>query len=215
MNRRHRLVALAAVMCLFVVNAGRKEVWAQDDGPDSWVDLTSTRPAQDLSIDDAPDVDWEGLIGGPQPDRKGAAVELGWSDYHYVFAAGVTFHPRDSGSSWEHVASGCVRRSGGDATFTLNANLPQGARIDYLRIYYWDTSTLDSWSFLQAFDGIGGFTNIASVMTSGFSGYGSQTSVYLGHIVDNAANSYSFLWNPITNDNLYLCGMRIAYRLPE
>jgi hypothetical protein len=215
MNRRHRSVALAAVMCFVAVSAGQEDLWAQDDGPDSRHDPASARTAQALLIGDANDIDWEWLMRGPQPDRKGAAVELGWSDFHYVFAAGVTFHPRGGGASWEHVASGCIRRSGGDGPFTLNANLPQGARIDYVRIYYWDSSTLDSWGFVQAFDGIGGFTNIATVMTSGFSGYGSQTSEYVGHIVDNAANSYSFLWNPITNDNLYLCGMRIAYRLPE
>jgi hypothetical protein len=94
-------------------------------------------------------------------------------------------------------------------------DIPNGARIDYLRIFYYDAAVSDSTAFITTYNGVGGLVDITAVNSAGTSGYGYAISDYIGHIVDNFNNAYVFNWRPNQlGAQTQLCGLRVAYRLP-
>jgi hypothetical protein len=146
----------------------------------------------------------------------GAAPAQNWSSFRYYFAPGSALHPRDDDTTWEYGGSGCVYSSAGGEMFTMHLNLPEGSRIDYLRIYYYDSSSSnDSRAWISAYDAEGGHTDLASADSAGTSGYGNRLSAYVGHIVSNRDNAYALNWDPKENSaSMKLCGLRVAYRVP-
>lgn len=162
--------------------------------------------------------DWEALMAGPQPDKTGNAEGKApeWSDFYYKFLAGSALRPRDSSSGWRYEGVGCVYRSNGSELFTINLDIPNGARIDYLRLFYRDTSASNGTAWITNYDGAGNFTDLTSVSSAGNGGYGTTLSPQLSHVVDTAARSYVVNWEPAQNGNtMQLCGVRVAYRLPN
>jgi hypothetical protein len=138
-----------------------------------------------------------------------------WSSFEYVFVAGSTFTPRASSTTWGYPGTGCVNAVSGNDIFTLPLILPQGSRIDYLRLYYYDTSNNNSRAWITTYNGSGGFTDLLNVDSTGNSGYGNTLSAFSGHIVDNLSNSYVLNWQANqTGGSMRLCGMRVAYRIP-
>lgn len=98
--------------------------------------------------------------------------------------------------------------------FTLQIHLPEGARIDYLRFYYFDSeSAYSQWAWIVAYDGQNADDWIY-VASDSASGYDYVVSDYWGEIVDNYNYTYTLQWRPnVIGDTMRLCGMRIAYRL--
>jgi hypothetical protein len=100
-------------------------------------------------------------------------------------------------------------------TFNIHVQLPEGSRVDYLRLYYYDTHpSRDSSAWLTSYDDQGSFSDLAYVTSSGEGGYGTELSPFLGEMIDTVGSSYVLNWRP--NDlgtELKLCGLRIAYRL--
>ncbi|MEZ4769966.1 MAG: hypothetical protein R2844_16225 [Caldilineales bacterium] len=137
-------------------------------------------------------------------------------NFHYEYVSGSALRPRDSSSGWDYSGTGCVSRSSGSELFNINLSLPEGSRIDYLRIYYYDTSgSNDSRAWITTYNASGGYSDITTVTSTGSGGYGTRLSSYLGHIVDNASNSYVLNWNANQNGSgMRLCGLRVAYRTP-
>jgi hypothetical protein len=99
----------------------------------------------------------------------------------------------------------------------LNLQLPQGSRIDYLRIFYYDKSpAIDSSAWITIYDGLGSISDLTTINSSGSAGFGTTLSPYVGHIVDNLTYSYVLNWRPEQlGSNMQLCGFRVAYRLPD
>ncbi len=145
-----------------------------------------------------------------------AASSRGFSTtFHYEYVAGAALRPRDSSSGWDYSGTGCVSRASGSELFNIHLGLPQGSRIDYLRIYYYDTSASSSTAWVTSYNSTGGFTDITSASSAGTGGYGTQLSSYVGHVVDNSSRSYVLNWSPGQNGStMRLCGLRVAYRVP-
>ncbi|MDD2522808.1 MAG: hypothetical protein PHW11_08330 [Anaerolineaceae bacterium] len=64
--------------------------------------------------------------------------------FHYVHVAGSALLPRGSNVEWRTDSSGgCIYLVSGDPRhiFNINLNIPEGSRIDYLRIYYYRHAT--------------------------------------------------------------------------
>jgi len=101
--------------------------------------------------------------------------------------------------------------------FSLQIHLPEGARIEYLRLYFYDTNTShNSIAWITTYDGAGGYTDVVSTQSSGSSGYGQSVSAYFEHIVDNETETYVLNWLPSVSDaSMRLMGMRVAYKLPD
>ena len=156
----------------------------------------------------------------PQPDGNvylpaADISNAGFSPiFSYAFVAGSALHPVDSDTTWNYESYGCVS-AGGTALFNADLDLPEGSRIDYLRIYYRDTSANNSIGWITTYDGAGGYDDLTYVQSSGSGGYGTQLSAYVGDVVDNHDNSYVLNWRANQNGNtMRLCGFRVAYRLP-
>lgn len=132
----------------------------------------------------------------------------------YFHAAGSSLTPRDSSTAWIYQGTGCVSASGGNDIFSMHLDLPDGARIDYLRLYYRDTSAGNSDAWITTYDAAGGFTDLTTVSSSGAAGYGTTLSPFVNHVVNNAARAYVLNWRPNqTGASMQLCGLRVAYRV--
>jgi hypothetical protein len=104
--------------------------------------------------------------------------------------------------------------------FNVPLELPNGARIDYLRLYYYDTNTTyNSKAWITAYAEAGVYDDVAYVASLGSSGLGQNLSAYSGHIVSNSDWSYVLNWRPFvyspskTTSTMELMGMRVAYCL--
>ena len=99
--------------------------------------------------------------------------------------------------------------------FTLNLNIPHGARIDYLRLLYYDKSSANSQAYITSYNAQGAVNDLIGLSSSGNSGYGYQISAYLGHVVDTESHAYVLNWRANQRGSaMRLCGLRVAYRLP-
>ena len=172
-------------------------------------------PSGDLP---AEEVDWDVMIPEGAPDQFETNADPNWSEFYYYHVTGSALHPRDSAVEWSTGGSGgCLYQVSGDpyVIYNLHEEIPEGARIDYLRIFYYDTSASSSYAWVTRYDDTGGLEDITNVASVGTAGYGTALSDYVGHVVDNTNYSYILNWRPYVNGtSMYLCGLRVAYRLP-
>jgi hypothetical protein len=137
----------------------------------------------------------------------------------FVRASGSNFVPRDSTATFSYSGGGCLQRDSnvGDSWFTYDVQIPDGAVIDFLRVYYYDNNaTYDINSELWAFDGAGGTTLIAEADSSGTLGYSSTGSDFFSHTVDTLSESLVVVASIQggVGDSLEICGIRLRYQLP-
>jgi hypothetical protein len=153
-----------------------------------------------------------------EPDSRNANIEASpeWSNFYYIFSAGSSLHSADYTMRQDYQPGACEAAvDTGGQFLTLNVDLPDGIRIDYLRLFYNDTDASNGTANLRKYDGAGGYTEIATVSSTGNVGFGTTLSAYIGHVVNNSDGGYVLNWQPIvTGTSMQLCGMRIAYRLP-
>lgn len=160
-------------------------------------------------------VDWQQYLGPNEPDQN-LGITPKFSDFLYDFAPGGVLLPRDSDVTWDYHSGGCISMPSGNDWFTFHLDLPQGSRIDYLRLYYFDDDEGYVRAHIMSYDGVGTASTLTTISSTGTGGYGSELSDYLGLVVDNFANGYSLIAKPSTNTtNLRICGLRVAYRLPS
>jgi hypothetical protein len=191
-------------------------------GPDT-DGYTGEQPAAVAPQPVAPgDLDYNPAPGNQQfyiapdaPDFEGEAVE-GWTVILPYFAAGSTLHSADYTMIEDYQPGACLSSNNAAADFyTLMLDLPDGARIDYLRIYYYDTNANNSTANIRYYDANGGTTEIATVDSSGAGGYGTVLSSYINHIYDATNGGYVLnYWPKVTGTTMRLCALRVAYRLP-
>lgn len=100
--------------------------------------------------------------------------------------------------------------------FNIPLDIPDGVRIEYLRIYYYDTSASNSQAWVTRYNDEGGLEDVTYVASDGNAGYGTNLGAYLEHVVDMTNYSYVLNWRPnATGSTMQLCGLRVAYRLPD
>jgi hypothetical protein len=129
--------------------------------------------------------------------------------------AGTTLLPRNSNTQWIYGGAGCVYSSASNEIFTIHLDIPNGTRLDYLRVYFYDTSANNGTAWITSYNGAGTTTDLVDVKSSGNSGYGYTVSSYLGHVVNTSGRAYVLNWWPgQTGASMRLCGLRVAYRLP-
>jgi len=172
-------------------------------------------PSGDLPEEE---VNWDALIPEGASDTIETNAEPNWSNFYYYHATGSALRPRDSSVEWNTDGSGgCIYQVSGNASvvYNLHLDIPDGARIDYLRIFYYDTDASNTQSWVTRYDDSGGASDIAYAPSTGTAGYGSALSSLIEHVVDNVNYNYVLNWRPIVNGTaMMLCGLRVAYRLP-
>ena len=179
--------------------------------------------AEQSEVQPAEAPNWEQFFVEPQPDQNGYSAPQGvgdrgpdaWSDFRYIYVAGAALRPRDNSSGWDYSGVGCVSRASGSELLNIHLAIPDGSRIDYLRIYYYDTSGSNSTAWVTNYDSAGNYTDVINVASTGSGGYGTQLSAYSGHVANTASRSYVLNWSAATNgSSMRLCGLRVAYRVP-
>ena len=139
-------------------------------------------------------------------------------DIFYKRYSADTFTPAFSDMEYSYSTGGCMYRTGGgsyDHT-AYTVQLPEGAEITYLRLYFYDMDPdRDAVAQLMTYDGEGGLDLIAlaqSTGTPGWSSVGSGTP--FSYVVHNTDESLA-LWlyfGTSTHDTLRLCSVRIQYK---
>lgn len=166
--------------------------------------------------------DGNGEAGGPvdsitvveEVELLPGATSPGLTQFFKFISANV-FVPYDDDMTYNYGGAGCVYRTGG-ASFTEHTlQLPEGAEIDYLRVYFYDAdATNDALAFLFSFDGAGNFTEIARAESSGTPGQSSSGSGFFSYFVDNTSSALALRlsFENGSNSNLKICGVRLRYQ---
>jgi hypothetical protein len=134
--------------------------------------------------------------------------------YFTRYSANV-FVPYDDDMTYNYYGGGCRYRTGGTAFMDHTLQLPEGAEIDYLRIYFYDNdASNDANSILFAYDDVGNYIQIAQAYSSGTPGWSSAGSGFFSYIVDNLNQSLSLRlgFGSGSNSNLVICSVRIRYQ---
>jgi hypothetical protein len=154
-------------------------------------------------------------LAAPQAPQKREGFSTVFS---YRFVAGSSLHSADYTMRQDYQPGACMSTLDSVSQFlNVGLQLPDGARIDYLRLYYYDANaTYNGIANIRKYDGAGGTIEITSVSSAGSAGYGQSLSAYVGHVVDNTDGGYVLNWQAgVNGSGLQLCGLRIAYRLPN
>ncbi len=157
---------------------------------------------------------WGRTAQAQQPPRMPAAVDPGQESF---WVAGTGFHIRDGSIAYSYDTAGCLYANS-SADFTADVQLPQGAAIDEVRYYFFDTDTAvdqsgESRVELMRFNGLYTSEKLATVYSNGDTGYGETVQALgLPVTVDNQNYALALDWYPIVTDTtMQLCGVQIVY----
>jgi hypothetical protein len=122
--------------------------------------------------------------------------------------------PTSPGQAPRAVGAQGLAASAADGMFNIDLQLPQGCEVTYLRLYYYDVDrSHDSAAWLTAYTSSGSALDLAYVESDGPSGYSSQLSSQISHIVDHLSNAYVLNWKSgAPGPGHQLCGLRVMYR---
>jgi len=133
---------------------------------------------------------------------------------------GATLRPRENDVSYTTNGNGsCVYVTAGDAftVWNLPLALPEGAKVEWLRMYYYDATaayTMTGW--FTKYDLYGGLVHEWAVTSAGSAGNGySDVAISPTETIDYGNYSYVLNWRPVAVTNtLQLCGFRLFYTAP-
>lgn len=206
MTRRRPLtrltIGLAAIVCLIALLTS-VPVFAQD-GPE---DPSLTSAESTLA---GPDQAGQAING---PETLGPLATLtSWR------VSGSVLRPRDNDVNYTtNGYGGCSYVASGDATTVWNAPvlLPNGATVNTLRMYYYDTNGANSQAWLTVYDLYGVIVNEWLVTSTGNSGNGFRDSATINHKIDHNTYSYLINWRPLAvGSTMQVCGFRVFYEAP-
>jgi len=134
---------------------------------------------------------------------------------YFLFLSANTFVPYDDDMDYEYGGSGCVYRVSGASFMEHSVELPQGAEISQVRLYFKDSNSVYNAEVqLYAFPGNGTNEKLIDLETAGTLGQNYLDSAHFSHRVDNSAEALSVRldFQNSTNDLLEICGVRIRYQ---
>lgn len=179
----------------------------------------SARPQSVMSdsaeggIEDDRIADVANAISPPPPGTTGTRRSLR--------LAGSVFKPRNSNVDYHAVgAGGCIEATSSPITvFTAPVTLPQGAAVEYVRMYAKDTnSTEDTAGWFTVYD-LNGNVEVEYLITSSGSsgdGYWTTDKIDPPHYINYSTYSYVLNWRPNASDgSIALCGFRLYYYMPS
>jgi hypothetical protein len=133
---------------------------------------------------------------------------------------GSTLRPRQNDVSYTTNGNGsCVYVTAGDASTIWNfpLALPEGAKVEWLRMYYYDADGSHNTSgWFTKYDLYGGLVQEWAVNSTGSAG-NSYSDVLISptETIDYGAFSYVLNWRPVAiTSTLQLCGFRLFYTAP-
>jgi hypothetical protein len=144
-------------------------------------------------------------------------AEVGRATTQHLFISASGFVPHDDNMEWNYYGGGCVYHTAGSRYSDYNLVVPEGAEIDYIRLFFYDNDAVnDAAVFFYTFDGKGGNELIVKVESSGTPGYSSKGSGYLDptHEVDYWSENLVLRldYGGATTSALRICGVRVQYK---
>lgn len=134
----------------------------------------------------------------------------------YLFISANTFTAYDSTTAHSYYNGGCIYHTGGSGWMEHSLELPDGAVVDQVRLYYFDNDpTNNAGMYLAAYDGAGNTSAIVTANTSGaVNGYSFIDSAVFNRVVNNSAEalSMSIHFGSATTNTLRICGVRVRYQ---
>ena len=127
-------------------------------------------------------------------DNKPGATRL----FKYLTVAGSTFNPRNGATTVAYASNGCIYESSAIGPLTTALNLPNGATIKYIRLYYNVTDATNYvYSFLTYYSPGTNYVDAVVVASpTGGPGIGSVLSSKVSIKVKNKKFAYALLANP-------------------
>lgn len=169
---------------------------------------------------------------GIRPQQVDAVEEAqGAVSFSYYYVPGSVLTARDTATNIDYSGTGCVfTTSGADRILNTQLQLPDGAEIKYLRLFYNDTNaSFDVLGYISRYNAGTSTNDVVSVSSSGSSGVGTALSAEIcepspcpmppavgqGHIVDNFGFGYVLIgWPETSSSTVQVCGLRVAYYAP-
>ncbi len=135
--------------------------------------------------------------------------------------SGSALRPRASGVGFDtNGEGGCIYTTSGDpnVVWNLSLDLPQGAKIEWLRMAYYDNDPAHATTgWFTKYNLYGEVVNewgVSSVDTPSKYSY-SDVLITPTETIDYGSYSYLLNWRPSAlSSNLQLCGFRLFYSLP-
>ncbi len=208
-----RIILLTAVLIVLVSVSGGIFAQAQTDVNNGQADQNSSNSSS--PIDPNAPAATRPVYNANDPDIA-YARPAGLSPDSFMWfrmVSGYVFHPRSNAYSYTEGNPGCIYNTANPAgTYIADLQLPQGAIVDLVRMWFYDTSASDSYGWLTWYDpSNGNFFDITHNQSSGSGGYGSNV-VYPSYVVDNYNYALALNWRPqVSGSTMQLCGFRIRY----
>lgn len=179
--------------------------------------MTMLLATSSVAIAQNEEADLEQLLGSQQQQAEITVGIPGGPGF--VSTSGYAFYPR-SGSGEVEYLQGFVWNPlpTTDQYFMAPVNLPNGATITKVVIYYYDNSIDDLIVYLQRIPLVSGIETMATVVSSEYSGYGwAQTEVINNPEIDLQNYAYYLVvYLKGGNDwTLSLSGVRVDYGYPS
>jgi hypothetical protein len=137
---------------------------------------------------------------------------------HYFVVGGEAFHPGENVDYRNSYGNGGAYMVSGAGAMVAPVHLPHGAEVIELKVFFNDNSASDMSVSLNRLSLIGGaYTILASVSSTGVSGYGSRTETSISQaIINNTAYGYLiYAYSGSWNSALKIMGALVTYTIDE
>jgi hypothetical protein len=134
---------------------------------------------------------------------------------YFLFLSANTFVPYEDDMTYQYGGSGCVYRTGGASYSEHSVQLPQGAEITQVRLFFYDNDSVNNAEVqLYSFPGDGTNEKLVDLESVGTPGQVWLDSAPFSHIVDNSAEALSVRldYQSSSNNDVEICGVRIRYQ---
>ena len=144
----------------------------------------------------------------PGADQQADGVATVSAAADYLFIAGSAFTPRASSQTVTYPGGGCTYS---DLAVTTSLELPRGAVIEGVRLYYYSTSAATKVTlFLTSYPGDGSSSDLLVANSTSATGYSSEYFSAPSPVLVSPINS-SYALSALMDTSTRLCGMRVFY----
>lgn len=217
--RFHPRVGIAVAGLTFLSLALVSVVLAQRPTPATEPDAVQPAGRSEAAYDSATSTglppDENPVVGGVQVPTAPNQV------FSYYVVAGATLRGRSSTTGYAYDSSGCSHVTSGTGTGTIlntELQLPEGAVIKYLRVYYRDTNPSNGVTgYITRYQPGQGTADLVNASSGGSfaGGFGFVVSSEITETVTNAPYAYTLIgWPDVANSANQICGLRVAYYSP-
>ena len=179
------------------------------------VGIGTTSPGAKLDVNGDATVTGDLIVGG---DVETGRVAYSTPRTHYFVVGGEGFVPGSNVDYFNTYGMGGAYICSGSGALVAPVHLPHGAVVTSFKVFFNDGSSSDmSVRLSRLILSSGGYASMATVASSGISGYGSKTETTIHNaIIDNTAYGYKIdAWSSSWDRDLKIMGALVTYTISE